>query len=382
MTTRLRQVPICGWLAMILTASAAGAGHPSITVPVPMPGETSAHALEITVADIKGSYTIPYIQSDHEVRVEARFAPGGPEQARVCLLRGDQLIAQRRVTADHPRARFPRLHYGEYSLRVESLAPDGSVCGTATFSPLGVGTVIAAIGDSITEGYHGHGFFHDPPDLRAGMFPPEAVSRDGRNFPQFSPTTWHHKPSVNCFQSWMTDLNDTLAGQWSYPVFIANEGWGGITSGAYLNTIRQDSGWQARMKLLRPELWLIHLGVNDERHKVAPADFAANMEQIILTLMEDYGARRDCVFICRPCYDYAPGAEEILRAYMTEIDLLIAQHAVQRGPDFFAAYATDRERLYGTDPVHPNIAGMQLMARLWADAIFALHPQGVWWHDR
>ena len=30
------------------------------------------------------------------------------------------------------------------------------------------------------------------------------------------------------------------------------------------------------MKLLRPTVWLIHLGVNDERHQVTPEQFATN----------------------------------------------------------------------------------------------------------
>lgn len=382
MILRLHSALAFGCLAMLANVSPAAAGHPSVVLTVPKPGERVSQPVLLTVGDIKGSYTIPHIQSPHEIRVRGEFTPGSTSSAQICLILRGEVVRRRTVTSDRPRARFVRLPFGEYSVRVETPAADGAPGGKLTAGPVGIGTVIAALGDSITEGYHGHGFFHEPLDLRAELFPPEAVSRDGRNFPQFSPTTWHHKPSVNCFQSWMTDLNNLLAERWQYPVFIANEGWGGITSGAYLKMMREDAGWQARMKLLQPEVWLIHLGVNDERHRVSPDDYVANMEQIVLTLMQEYGARKDCIFICRPCYDYAEGAEAILRAYISELDLLIAKHAVQRGPDFFAAYATDRERLYGTDPVHPNIAGMELMARLWADAIFVLHPQGVWWHDR
>lgn len=371
-----------GCLAMLLNGSVADAGHPCIVLTAPKPGETVSEPVSLTLEDIKGSYTIPHIQSSHEIRVQVEFPGNSVPSAQVCLILRGEIAGQRTVTPDRRRARFMGLPFGEYSIRVETPSAGGAPAGMLTAGPVGVGTVIAALGDSITEGYHGRGFFHEPLDLRADLFPPEAVSRDGRNFPQFSPTTWHHKPSVNCFQSWMTDLNNLLSERWGHPVFIANEGWGGLTSGAYLKMMREDRGWQARMKQLQPQVWLIHLGVNDERHKVSPEEYAANMEQIVLTLMQEYGARKDHIFVARPSYDYAQGAEAILRAYISEIDLLLGQHAVQRGPDFFAAYARDRERLYGTDPVHPNIAGMELMARLWAAAIFALHPQGVRWHDR
>ncbi len=63
----------------------------------------------------------------------------------------------------------------------------------------GTGTVIAALGDSITEGYWGERFWRDLLDLTADLFPPDSVSRDGRNFPQYAPTAKRHAPTVNCF---------------------------------------------------------------------------------------------------------------------------------------------------------------------------------------
>ena len=84
-------------------------------------------------------------------------------------------------------------------------------------------------------------------DLTASDFPDEAVSADGRNFPRFAPTTAVHKPEVNCFQSWMTRLNDRLAKAWEQPVFIANEGWGGHDSAQYLAVMRGNrGGWRDR----------------------------------------------------------------------------------------------------------------------------------------
>jgi lysophospholipase L1-like esterase len=343
---------------------------------VPPAGQHLSQVLDITVPDIKGSYTFPYLQSERELRVRPVWAEGGPGQARVTLRLGEREIGRAVTSAEQPEAAWENLAPGEYTLRLEGLGDQGAVVSSATWERVGVGTVIAAIGDSITEGYHGHGFWQDDLNLRAEKFPPAAVSRDGRNFPQYSPTTWHHKPTVNTFQSWLTSLNDRLAAVWGQPVFIANEGYGGITSGATLRTMQGDKGWQGRMKLLRPTVWLIHLGVNDERHKVTVEQFAANMEGIVEVLLRDYQAAPERILIARPSYDYAPGMAEVEQQYILKLDELIARRGLRHGPDFFAAYATDRARWYGTDPVHPNLEGIELMAQLWAETLVSALPKG------
>ncbi len=239
----------------------------------------------------------------------------------------------------------------------------------------GAGTVIAALGDSITEGYWGERFWRDSLDLTADMFPPESVSRDGRNFPQYAPTAKHHAPTVNCFTSWMPRLNDLLSEQWRRPVFIANEGWGGITTGGYLDMMRRDVGWQDRMRLLKPSVWLIHLGVNDERAKVPADAFSANMRAIVDILRADYLADTSQIYLAYPSYDYAPGAEDFLRSYLVEIDRMVAGLGVRKGPDFFEAFSKDRAQWYGEDPVHPGPEGVERMAELWANTLATLPPQ-------
>ena len=237
----------------------------------------------------------------------------------------------------------------------------------------GAGTVIAALGDSITEGYWGERFWRDSLDLTADLFPPESVSRDGRNFPQYAPTAKVHAkkqpPDSNCFTSWMPRLNDLLSEQWRRPVFIANEGWGGITTGGYLEMMRLDAGWQERMRLLDPGIWLIHLGVNDERAKVPVDDVVSNLNAMIDILINAYKADPAHVVLAMPCYDYEQGAADILVAYRVAMEGIIADRGLRRGPDFFTAYAVEKERYYGSDPVHPNIEGMRRMADLWAAAL-------------
>lgn len=314
----------------------------------------------LRVPDVQGSYTIPYLQSSD--RLEIAFDPP-PGRWRA------ELVADGRALPGDG-GRFTGLPPGEYELRVETAR------GVTRYGPIGVGAVLAALGDSLTEGYHGHGFRVAEFDLTADHFPPEAVSRDRRNFPQFAPTTAWHKPEVNCFQSWMTDLNDRLAAAWRRPVLIANEGWGGSSVGQYLAMVRTDAGWRRRTTLLRPRLWLIHLGVNDERAGLPAEVVAGHLEELVGELIIGFGAAPERVFLCRPSYDYAPGAEAILRGYVAAIDALVERLGLRRGPDFHAAFATERGRWYGDDPVHPGPEGMALMARLWYESLTDAYPEG------
>jgi len=332
-------------------------------------------ALFLTVPDAKGTYTIPYIQSSDQLDVAVDFHDPSLARVRLALSLATKRTVTRTVTRERPQITFRSLTPGEYTLVARGMSQDGRELCRSEVTRIGIGTVIAALGDSITEGYYGHGFQRGD-HLTAQDFPPEAVSRDGRNFPQFSPTTATHLPEVNCFQSWMTDLNNLLSDSWGHLVFIANEGWGGYSTEAYLNLMRTDANWQARMGLLRPTVWLIHLGVNDERALVPPETFAANLEAIIRTLTDEYGAVRREVLVARPCYDYFEGAEPILRSYCAEIDKLIADLGLSFGPDFLAAYSADRRRWYGDDPVHPSVAGMERMATLWHEALVRALPRG------
>lgn len=328
----------------------------------------------LTIDDIQGNYSIPFIQSGRVLGVRIRFADAAVVAADLRLHQDGKPVAQQRVTHREPSAGFADLAPGEYSLEVRALGRDGRELRLASYDRIGVGVVIAALGDSITEGYFGRGYNIPDLQLRADRFPRESVSRDGRNFPQFSPTTARHLPNVNCFESWMTSLNDSLASTWRQPVFIANEGWGGITTAGYLHMMRNDAGWQKRMHRLKPRLWLIHLGVNDERAHAKADEVRANLTAMIDLLIEGYQAQPRGIFLAIPSYDYAEGASAILQTYAAEIKTLVDRRGLGRGPDFYEAYSTDQPQWYGGDPVHPNIKGMVRMAKLWHDAIVAQLP--------
>ncbi len=316
--------------------------------------------------DGPGTYEIPFLQAGNSLEFEVSPWPSDVTGLDWELVnKTKRLRYSGRIEWDKPRGRIDALVPAEYSWRV---TPAGTG-QTHEFSPIGVGTVIAALGDSITEGYWSRGFQNDPIRLTADLFPAQSVSLDGRNFPQYAPTTSIHAPGITCFESWMTRLNDRLTTAWGTPVFIANEGWGGYTTADYLRLIDTDQQWQERLRRLAPQAWLIHLGVNDERAHRPGADFGADLRAIVARLVENYGADPRRIFVARPCYDYWEQASEFLIAYIREIDLIRADFGLPEGPDFYAAYGVEKERWYGADPVHPNVAGMNYMADLWARAM-------------
>ena len=326
----------------------------------------------LRVSDVQGSYTIPYIQSHRDLsfRVDFKALPQGASRATIVISCDGEDVRRGVVTVSSPHVLFSCLAPGEYTVSVTVVDCAGETQQHFGYSRIGIGTVVAALGDSLTEGYHGHGFWRQILDLCADDFPASAVSVDGRNFPQFSPTTHIHRPSVNCFQSWMTRLNNLLSEAWKVPVFVANEGWGGYTSADYLTMMEQNcDGWCDRVRQLSPAVWLIHLGVNDERHGVSGGEFETNLRGIVKLLLGEFGAAPENIYLARPSYDYFPGAAAVLRTYIAQIEAVVESLGVQAGPDFFATFSQDRETWYGDDPVHPGPEGMDLMADLWAERL-------------
>jgi len=178
----------------------------------------------LRIEDIQGSYTIPHIQSSLDLDFQVTFSHPSAVDARVELLQNGSPCSEIREASRHsPTVHFLGLTPGEHDIRVSFHDKDGGIISQELHGGFAIGTVIGAIGDSITEGYHGKGYWRDNLNLTAADFPSESVSKDGRNFPQFSPTTHVHRPKINCYVSWMPRLNDLLSAQWQHPVFIANE---------------------------------------------------------------------------------------------------------------------------------------------------------------
>jgi len=325
--------------------------------------------LLLTVPDVEGAYSIPYIQSASRLDLRIEFHDPNLQMVRLTLEKAGERIESATLRREQPTFRSSDLSQGEYALDLRGTDSGGRESTATRIEPIGIGSVIAAIGDSITEGYFGAACHREDLNLSATQFPPEDVSKDRRNFPQFAPTTSVHWPEINCMRSWMTDLNDLLTESLGQPVFIANEGLGGYQTSGYLKVMREDRNWRERMQLLKPNIWLVHLGVNDERARRNPEEVKKDLRSIVDILVDRHRAEPSRILLARPCFDYAEGAEPVLRAYCKAIEDLVEECGLSRGPDFFDAYSRDKEKLYGEDPVHPNQEGMRLMARLWHDAV-------------
>jgi lysophospholipase L1-like esterase len=336
-----------------------------------------ADTLFLTVPDVVGSYTIPYIQSSRNLPVAADFSGTKLAQVSLTLSGPSGKVGEQALTVSQPRASFSNLPPGEYELSAVGFDGEGNELERMKVGRIGVGLIGAAIGDSLTEGYFSPGWMMPQgADLSAGDFPAEVVSKDRRNFPQYAPTTHTHKPDINTFASWMPRLNDLLSASLGKPVFIANEGWGGYTAGNYLKLMQTDENWQRRMALLAPTMWLIHLGVNDERAAAPAEDFERNLSAIVEMLISRYFASPKDIFIARPSFDYAPKAKEQLQGYCERIEKIIARFGLSRGPDFFDAFSRGRQYWYGKDPVHPTAQRMSDMGDMWHEEIIKAMGKG------
>lgn len=325
-----------------------------------------------TVVDVAGSYTVPYLQSSPDLTLQAKFHADAAQSVQIKLIDADnRQVADDTLDRKRTSLSIGRLKPEEYRLEATGLDTNGKEISRQRYTRIGVGMVITAIGDSITEGYFGAKFdWTEHADWTT--YPKETVSHDGRNFPQFAPTTRGYFGKNYAFQSWLTELNDLLAASLGEPVLIANEGWGGITSAMYLHRVKQDKNWQARMQKLQPTVWLVHLGVNDERGRVPPEQFGRQMTELVDLLVSEHHAIPNRILLAKPAYDYGAVDAALLPAYCEEIDKLIKLRGLSSGPDFFTAFSENKQKWYGDDPVHPNAAGMTHMAELWCESLQTL----------
>jgi len=146
--------------------------------------EDGQAVLQLQVEDVGGPYLLPYIQSSRDLELGTTFENSPVTRVHVTLHRGQAQVWEGELNHSYPAVTALGLPYGEYTLEAQAYGDDGRQLQGLRVGRIGIGTVIAALGDSITEGYYGECFVQSPP-LHAGQFPKDAVSRDGRNFPQW-----------------------------------------------------------------------------------------------------------------------------------------------------------------------------------------------------
>lgn len=394
--------------------------YPTVTITYPerhFPSDSQSASLLIKDKAINGediSYLIPYIQTDKNLTVKAQASNLEANWSiQFSVKKGTQTIATQIDTQAPFEATFSNLDKGEYEISVsivnhiqaslwflDSYEVISGVNAQDSVKNVGIGDIIAAVGDSITSGYYSNDFITDykvqtPQDIsyissrnhasftevENSKTLEEMVSKDKRNFPQSSPMGDRYQ------ESYLTDLNNLYSSYKGYPVFILNEGHPGITTGGYISTyIDADTPignlWRERITTIKPNIWTIHLGANDASTDVSTYSFDTNLKTILIYIKTVTPDAK--IVIAKPSYYVSH--TQLESTYLSYIDKLIdPSQNIYAGPDFFNYFSSSNVRLteYHTEDnsfpacplngertcIHPNPIGMADMAKMWNDAL-------------
>ena len=342
----------------------------------------------LAVPAFGGTFQVPYIQTSPNLDVTVA-ARGPADRSIVDIVldadtTGQQLV---RLTTPPWTATFAGLSYGEHTLTARLYVPEPGIPLTvaldappvaeAHLDHIARGDIVAALGDSTTEGL-GEGPWQ-PGDVPAppGAYPdwteltnlaaahPDWMTGDKRTFPQSG-------PNIGPRPSFIVELARDLSAQTGHPVLVINDGWSGTTSDAYLN-ITGSAPFADQIAKTRPDAWVVNLGVNDALVHRSPADYIARMQGIVGNLERRFGAAPDQIHVACPSYAKQPERNALESQYLGPIDQLRVQDKLGAAPNFFSTFRDNQALI--ADEVHPNFAGYSAMGQLWAAAIQG-HGQG------
>lgn len=351
------------------TASAQVAQNATIenqnkNIVISAPMRTVADAANVATLTIprencRTNFTIPYIQTSRNLHVSADAKQIAQGQGVKFILTG----AGKSIISYDFEANYAATIYdlpkAEYKLEVFIVDKDKNVIAGEANSDfatnIAIGDIIVAIGDSITEGFNGVILEDDPYKtwLDAGL-----KSRDNRNYPQCGSARPNKNKSTQQVSQHLK-LNDSLAMGYGYPVFILNQGRSGITTTGYLEFMKTAT-WNKPNELLKPNKWIIHLGVND---RVGSDQARESLDNIVQTLINDNQAQPKDIYLSTPL---------IGQDWPTYIDKVIADNKISVGPDFNTLVKNYPE--FMSDTVHPNEVGQEAMADMWATAMIPAKP--------
>ena len=319
-----------------------------------------------------GFYLIPYIQTQPSLHFRVRVQ-NLPDDSIVLVRLDPGIPGARVVTAAAPTydGDFNDAPMGDHRLLAEVYSAPEPVnrWGTLTrrhllastqLTHVARGDIVAAIGDSTTEGNGGARFHFLPNWMNAQANAADWTSPDGRNFPQAGAFARPEAPA-----SFTSTLGTILEQQRHHPVLVLNDGWSGATTQSYKD-ISSSHDLAAEYAAARPNVWIVNLGVNDPIIHASAADFDANLRAVLQTLTTRYGARGADIHVACPTYakDKRHDGEA---TYLPLIDKLRADAGLGAAPDFFSFYRGKPSDL--ADEVHPNAGGYRDMASLWARAL-------------
>ena len=120
----------------------------------------------------EGTHTVPYIQSSSDAEFRIDFVDPELEIVELELVHNGEIAAEGDLTPDNPALAIMSLDDADYDIIVRGFDEKEDGMFEHRIRSFGVGEVIAAIGDSLTEGYRGHAFRVQDLDITAANFPP------------------------------------------------------------------------------------------------------------------------------------------------------------------------------------------------------------------
>jgi titin len=341
---------------------------PNITITSPSRSVITAPTtatinIQTSINGCTSSFPIPYIQTGSSLTVSASSSVG----SLVTPIAGAKFILDQgsttqqtiySMTSSPYTVTFQSVPKGTHNVTVYLIDSSNNIIATGgndVATNIGIGDIYGAIGDSITNGNQGTGYSPGI-DMTSGEVDwtgAQVKSNDNRNYPVCQDSMPDSR----------IELNNNLENALGYPVFILNLGQTNVTSSLYISSLMQTSWWQNNVNTIKPNKWLIHLGVNDNLYGVPKADWQSNIQWIINTLNATYNAQS--IFLATP----ATGT-----GWDSYVSSLVSGNAdVILGPNFNTFYTNYPSLKY--DSFHPNDAGQIHMGYLWANSI--AYPQNV-----
>jgi lysophospholipase L1-like esterase len=341
---------------------------PGLTFTRPSAGVSGApDVASLAIPGPHGSFQVPYIQTGLDLPFSLD-ATGVPDDGLVEVTLDDGTDGQQvqSFSTSPYQGTFSGLSYGEHTLTARIFGPNRDerpyrFLAGARLNQIGRGDIVAAMGDSTTEGYGAKSLPLLPDWLAARKVAGAFVTPDARNFPQQGGGVM---PGTS--PSFTTSLGQRLADLRGHPVLVLNEGWSGSTADAFTH-VTESPYLRTQFDVVRPNIFLINLGVNDALVGRSPGEYAARMNVVVSSLMSAYAAAPADIHVACPSWAAQQPRNTLEEAYMPAINSLRASKGLGAAPNFFTYFRDHRGEL--GDAVHPNLPGYIATAALWADAL-------------
>jgi len=329
------------------------------------------HVASVAIPGRAGIYLVPYIQSQPDLHFRLRVQDLPTESVVAVTLDPSGEARTMEVTGPTFEGTFDGVSKGDHTLsavvyrqpqliHMRGAVGVGDRVASARLTHVARGDIVAAIGDSTTEGNGGAVFGFIPNWVSALANAADWTSPDGRNFPQAGAVAHPAAPA-----SFTSTLGTMLEQARGYPVLVLNDGWSGATAEAYSH-ITSSTTLADEYNAVRPNAWVINLGVNDPLTHQSPDQFDVSLHVIVEDLVQRYGAHNADIHVACPTYS-RDARHDGEAGYLPVIDRFRSTASLGAAPNFFAYYRDVPGVL--ADEVHPNSAGYRDMAVQWAQAL-------------